>query len=214
MPVMTGHNSGGDLGPLPGFVERIEKLEDERRLIAAEIASVKAEAKTAGFDVKVIKAILAERRLSAYERQEYATLLELYRAALGMLDGTPLGEAARKRLMGERKPPPSGPDGQTPSASIPQAEPEQPAIDIEAARKAGREAAKAGAKIIDNPFVAGDPRRAAWDEGWCAETGSDGMEIPEAWRRSAAKKKRKGKDDEPGEDGKPGGVGAPEGGDE
>jgi uncharacterized protein (UPF0335 family) len=214
MPVMTGHNSGGDLGPLPGFVERIEKLEDERRLIAAEIASVKAEAKTAGFDVKVIKAILAERRLSAYERQEYATLLELYRAALGMLDGTPLGEAARKRLMGERKPPPSGPDGQTPSESIPRSEPEQPAIDIEAARKAGREAAKAGAKIIDNPFVAGDPRRAAWDEGWCAETGSDGMEIPEAWRRSSTKKKSKGKDDEPGEDGKPAGEGAPEGGDE
>jgi len=75
MPVMTGHNSGGGLGPLPGFVERIEKLEDERRLIAAEIASVKAEAKTAGFDVKVIKAILAERKLSAYERQEYARLL-------------------------------------------------------------------------------------------------------------------------------------------
>jgi len=213
MPVMTGHNSGGDLGPLPGFVERIEKLEDERRLIAAEIASVKAEAKTAGFDVKVIKAILAERRLSAYERQEYATLLELYRAALGMLDGTPLGEAARKRLMGERKPPPPGPDGQTSSESIPQSEPEQPAIDIEAARKAGRDAAKAGTKIIDNPFVAGDPRRAAWDEGWCAETGSDGMEIPEAWRRSSAKKKSKGKDDEPGEDGKPEGAGAPEGGD-
>ena len=213
MTVMTGHNSGGGLGPLPGFVERIEKLEDERRLIAAEIASVKAEAKAAGFDVKVIKAILAERKLSAYERQEYATLLELYRAALGMLNGTPLGEAARKRLMGERKPPPSGPDGQTPSA-IPEAEPEQPAIDVEAARQAGRDAAKAGAKIIDNPFVAGDPRRAAWDEGWCAETGSDGMEIPEAWRRSSAKKKSKGKDDEPGEDGKPAGEGAPEGGDE
>ena len=213
MPVMTGHNSGGGLSPLPGFVERIEKLEDERRLIAAEIASVKAEAKTAGFDVKVIKAILAERRLSAYERQEYATLLELYRAALGMLDGTPLGEAARKRLMGDRKPPPSGSDGQTPSA-IPEPEPEQPAIDIEAARKAGHDAAKAGTKIIDNPFVAGDPRRAAWDEGWCAETGSDGMEIPGAWRRSSAKKKSKGKDDEPGEDGKPAGAGAPEGGDE
>lgn len=212
MPVMTGHNSGGGLGPLPGFVERIEKLEDERRLIAAEIANVKAEAKAAGFDVKVIKAILSERKLSAYERQEYATLLELYRAALGMLDGTPLGEAARKRLMGERKPPPpSGPDGGT-AASIPEPEPEQPALDVEAARKAGREAAKAGAKIIDNPFVAGDPRRAAWDEGWCAEAGSDGMEIPEAWRRSSAKKKSKGKDDEPGEDGKP--EGAPEGGDE
>lgn len=130
-----------------------------------------------------------------------------------MLDGTPLGEAARKRLMGERKPPPSGPDGQTP-ASIPEAEPEQPVLDVKAARSAGQIAAKAGAKIIDNPFVAGDPRRAAWDEGWCAETGSDGMEIPEAWRRASAKKKSKGKDDEPGEDGKPGGVGAPEGGDE
>ena len=44
------------------------------------------------------------------------------------------------------------------------------------------------------------PRRAAWDEGWCAETGSDGMDIPEAWRRSKEKKSKKDKKD--GEEGK------------
>lgn len=205
--MMTGHNSGAGLGPLPGFIERIERLEEERKALAADIASVKAEAKAAGFDPKVMKAILNERKLTASERQEHAALLELYRAALGMLDGTPLGDAARRRLTGEKPRPAEPGDGTVDPAP----EPTGNGVDIDAARLAGREAAKGGAKIIDNPFIAGDPRRAAWDEGWCAETGSDGMEIPDAWRRASTKRKRKGKDEPDGEP-KPDGDGAPEGG--
>jgi hypothetical protein len=123
------------------------------------------------------------------ERQEHAAMLELYRAALGMLDGTPLGESARKRLTKPSSEPEPEPDVFAPSAPV----------DIDAARTAGRDAAKAGVKVIENPFVSGDPRRAAWDEGWCAETGSDGMDIPDAWRRSKAKKAKK---DDDGEDDK------------
>jgi len=61
------------------------------------------------------------------------------------------------------------------------------------------QAAREGKRVIDNPYVAGDPRRALWDEGWCAQTGSDGMEIPAAWRR---KEKKKPKGDGDGADGK------------
>ena len=115
-------------------------------------------------------------------------LADIYRAALGMLGGTPLGEAARQRL--------SPPDpGQSPEEQLPEpGEPEAEMIgasDIEAARAAGRDAFQQGVKVIANPFVAGDPRRAAWDEGWCRAAGSDGMDIPEAWRRRKADKPKK-----------------------
>ena len=52
-----------------------------------------------------------------------------------------------------------------------------------------------GKRVIDNPYVAGDPRRAAWDEGWCTEAGSDGMDVPAAWQRTKPKKAKKGKGD-------------------
>ena len=52
----------------------------------------------------------------------------------------------------------------------------------------GAEAAADGRPVTANPFPARDPRRAAWDEGWCKADGSDGMDIPEAWRRSRPKK--------------------------
>jgi hypothetical protein len=41
--------------------------------------------------------------------------------------------------------------------------------------------------VFKNPYVAGDPRRAYWDEGWCEEVGSDGMDVPDAWRRKPNK---------------------------
>jgi hypothetical protein len=62
---------------------------------------------------------------------------------------------------------------------------------IAAARAEGSAAAAAGERVFANPYVAGDPRRAAWDEGWCVRKGSDGMEIPDAFRR---KKKPAGED--------------------
>ncbi len=82
---------------LRSLVERIERLEEEKAALAADIAAVKAEAKSAGFDVKIINEVLRERKLEADDRQERQHLLDLYRQALGMLATTPLGEAALRR---------------------------------------------------------------------------------------------------------------------
>jgi uncharacterized protein (UPF0335 family) len=193
----AGHNGGATGEMLAEFIASIELLEDERRRIGDEIKAVKSRARSAGFDGKVLNQMLRERRMSVLEREDFQALCEMYRAALGMLGGTPLGEAARKRLMGEM--PPDTSDALTPPAP----ETGDPTMDIEAARSAGRVAAREGKRIVDNPYTADDPRRAAWDEGWCAETGTDGMEVPEAWRRQSAKKKRG--------DGKPDGDGGAEG---
>lgn len=198
--MQAGRNGGAAADMLVDFIESIEGLEDEKRRIAEEIKGVKARAKSAGFDAKVLTQMLRERRMSHIERAEFQALCEMYRAALGMLNGTPLGEAARKRLMGKLPPKPDEPNEELASPA-----PDEPssADDLDAARAAGRAAAREGKRIIDNPYIAGDPRRAAWDEGWCAETGTDGMEVPEAWRRQSAKKKRG--------DGKPDGDGGAEG---
>jgi len=198
--MQAGRNGGAAADMLVDFIASIEGLEDEKRRIAEEIKGVKARAKSAGFDAKVLTQMLRERRMSHIEREEFQALCEMYRAALGMLNGTPLGEAARKRLMGKLPPKPDEPNEELASPA-----PDEPssADDLDAARAAGRAAAREGKRIIDNPYIAGDPRRAAWDEGWCAETGTDGMEVPEAWRRQSAKKKRG--------DGKPDGDGGAEG---
>jgi hypothetical protein len=76
---------------------------------------------------------------------------------------------------------------------MPTPEPPTPEL-IAAACAEGKAAAGAGTRVTHNPYPAGDPRRAAWDEGWCAAAGSDGMDIPPAWRRSP-KKDSKGKPD-------------------
>jgi len=52
----------------------------------------------------------------------------------------------------------------------------------------GTQAARENQPITSNPFTARDPRRAAFDEAWCAASGSDGMDIPESWRRTSKKK--------------------------
>lgn len=186
---------------LLGLIERVEQLELERAALSEDIKAIFGEAKAAGFDVKVMRAMIRERAMGEDRREEWQALLDIYRAALGMLAGTELGAAARKRLMKppeQPKPPSEGEKGDeapspSPSADtapkpsglplFPTATPEQ----IIAARAAGAAAAKAGTKISENPHVAGDPCRGAWDEGWCAASSSDGMDIPDAWRRNKPK---------------------------
>lgn len=82
---------------LRSFVERIERLSDDKDLIAADIRDVYTEAKSQGFDVKALREIIRLRRQDPNERQEAETILEVYMQALGMLVGTPLGDAAMKR---------------------------------------------------------------------------------------------------------------------
>lgn len=86
---------------LLSIVERIEALEEERRGLAGDIKDIYAEAKSAGYNPKALRAIVAERREDAAERAQRLALLDTYRAALGMLAGTPLGDAALERADAE-----------------------------------------------------------------------------------------------------------------
>lgn len=66
------------------FIERIERLEEERQSIATDIKDVKGEAKGRGYDIKAINTILRLRKKDANERIEEETILQTYMAALGM----------------------------------------------------------------------------------------------------------------------------------
>jgi uncharacterized protein (UPF0335 family) len=73
-----------DGGHLRAFIERIEKLEEEKRAIGDDIKDVYAEAKGTGFDPKVMRKIVSLRRQDKHKRQEEEEILDLYLSALGM----------------------------------------------------------------------------------------------------------------------------------
>jgi uncharacterized protein (UPF0335 family) len=75
---------------LRSFIERIERLEEEKKTIADDIRDVYAEAKGNGFDTKVMRQVIRIRKKDAAERQEEEAILDLYLHALGM---APEGEA-------------------------------------------------------------------------------------------------------------------------
>ena len=79
---------------LKSFIERIERLEEERKAIGADIREVFSEAKSAGFDVKIMRMVLKIRKLDAAERQEQEALMAVYLDAIGEAASTPLGKAA------------------------------------------------------------------------------------------------------------------------
>lgn len=159
-------------------IERIERLEEEKRGIADDIKDVYSEYKSKGFCTKTMKRIVALRKLKPDDRRELEAMLDLYKGALGMLDGTPLGRWALEKLEKEEEPPAPGEGEDAPTDDA--AEPAEPEPTVEDARIAGRDAAREGKSITANPFPARDVRRAAWDEAWCQELGSDGMDIPDA----------------------------------
>ena len=66
------------------FIERIERMEEEKQAIADDIKEIYAEAKGNGFDTKVLRHVIRIRKQDAAERLEQEALLELYMAALGM----------------------------------------------------------------------------------------------------------------------------------
>lgn len=74
-----------NVGRLPQFVTRIEKLEEERKAIGGDIRDVYSEAKGVGYDVKTIRKLVALRRMDAADRAEQETLLDVYKHALGMV---------------------------------------------------------------------------------------------------------------------------------
>lgn len=69
---------------LKQFIERIERLEEEKKAIADDVRDVYAEAKGRGFDVKAIRTIVRLRAKEPQEREEEAAILELYKSAIGM----------------------------------------------------------------------------------------------------------------------------------
>ncbi|MDT8759890.1 DUF2312 domain-containing protein [Sphingomonas psychrotolerans] len=66
------------------FIERIERLEEEKKGIADDIKDVYAEAKSTGFDVKTMRSIVRLRKMEKHHRDEADALLETYRNALGL----------------------------------------------------------------------------------------------------------------------------------
>lgn len=201
---------------LRSYIERIERVLEEIKGLQADVKEIKGEAKGAGFDVPTINAIIKLRAMDKADRDEKEALLDIYKAALGMLEDTPLGQAALDRLAkppkaakpeagaasadngndsaedGLAPPARSRPTSPAPESDTP-SEPEPPKITIAAAREMGRQAALDGQPVTDNPFPARDPNRAAWDEAWCQTSGSDGMDLPDAWRRSKPTKKDAGR---------------------
>lgn len=101
--VRTGHNSGDtdddsddflNTSPermesaaaknLRQFIERVERLEEEKKGIADDVRDVYSEAKSNGYDTKIMRKIVALRRMEPHARQEQDALLETYREALGL----------------------------------------------------------------------------------------------------------------------------------
>lgn len=81
-----GHNSGGLAAKqqLRSLVERIERLEEEKKAIADDIKDVYAEGKANGFDTKAMRRVIALRKVDATTREEFQAVLDLYMSLLGM----------------------------------------------------------------------------------------------------------------------------------
>lgn len=78
---------GGVAGErLKSFIDRIERLEEDKANISADIKDVYAQAKADGFDIKIIRQLIRLRKQEDHERKEQEELLDLYKHALGMLD--------------------------------------------------------------------------------------------------------------------------------
>lgn len=93
MPMNIGHNTfAGDA--LKAYIERIERLEEEKKTFSDDIKDVYSEAKGQGFDVKAIRTIIRMRKEDAEKRREHEAILDTYLHALGMLSDLPLGQAA------------------------------------------------------------------------------------------------------------------------
>lgn len=81
----TTNTAGGVAAErLRSIIERVERLEDERKALGADINDIFAEAKSAGFDVKIVKQIIKLRKQDPAEVEEQETLLDTYRRALGL----------------------------------------------------------------------------------------------------------------------------------
>jgi len=72
------------VGQLRSFIERIERLEEEKKTISDDVKDVYAELKAQGFDAKAVRTIIRLRKQEDHERQEEEAMIQLYKDALGM----------------------------------------------------------------------------------------------------------------------------------
>lgn len=77
---------------LRAFVERVERLEEEKKAISDDIKDVYGEAKAMGFDVKILRQVVRLRKQEPHEREEQEAILDLYMHALGMVASGPAAE--------------------------------------------------------------------------------------------------------------------------
>lgn len=189
----NGRNMGA-AQDLKNLVERIVALQIEKKGAIKEydedIDDIYVEAEGKGYDKKALKIAVRRRHESAEQRAlrlETEVLADMYAAAIGDLAGKPLDDLTRRRIdeqmrkhRGEEVPPEQSAQQDLPQEAT---EPAAPPETHEQAKDKGKQARKDGQRIVENPYHSSSPLRAAWDEGWCEEDGSDGMEIPAAWRR-------------------------------
>jgi uncharacterized protein (UPF0335 family) len=154
---------------LRSIVERLTRLDADKKAVAADIGEVLNEAKGDGFDAKIIRRVMRLLAQDKMKRAEEQALLKLY---LEAVEGPP--------SEGGGGPPPPDDEPGLPFAPPPAAAPYvPPAVDArDVAVLKGRDAARAGQPVTANPYPPGTPNRMDWDEAWCAETGTDGMDIP------------------------------------
>lgn len=84
-PADIGHNASATDDRLRLLIERIERLEEEKQGIADDIRDVYAEAKAVGYDAKIMRQIVRLRKMQPDDRREMESILDLYKAALGMV---------------------------------------------------------------------------------------------------------------------------------
>lgn len=84
MSEVTDEKQAVAVGQLRSFIERIERLEEEKKTISDDIKEVYAELKGSGFDSKAVRTIIRLRKKEDFERQEEEAMVKLYKDALGM----------------------------------------------------------------------------------------------------------------------------------
>ncbi len=166
---------------LSGYVQSIVGLHEQRDELNAEIKQVYDQAKEAGFVTSMLRKVVTEYRMEAEERAAQYALLDAYRSALGLLAGTPLGEAA-ERATGLTKAPPLVDGDEVIAAS---------------ARAIGRQDGLAGTRNAAHLYPQGSPFHADYELGFV--DGQRGIADSLAPKANGSRRGRKGEAaDQPG----------------
>jgi uncharacterized protein (UPF0335 family) len=83
MPDGAGAKGGISAQRLKSFIQRIERLEEERQALGADVREVYSEAKSSGYDPKIMRQVVKLRKMDATDRQEQESLLQVYLDAVG-----------------------------------------------------------------------------------------------------------------------------------